>query len=49
MSEPHPLVLQLRFTRSEFMRGLRGVRDPDAQKRIQPMNCIPRSQTARDH
>ena len=37
---PHPLVLQLRFTRSEFRRALAGVSDEDAQKRILPMNCI---------
>jgi uncharacterized damage-inducible protein DinB len=40
MSEPHPLVLQLRFTRSEFARGIRGVGNADAQKRIEPMNSI---------
>ncbi len=37
---PHPLVLQLRFTRSEFMRGLEGLDHPDALKRMMPMNCI---------
>ncbi len=37
---PHPLVIQLRFTRSEFMRGLRGLKDSDARRRIEPMNCI---------
>jgi hypothetical protein len=37
---PHPLVLQLRFTRSEFQRALKGVTDEDAQRRIEPMNCI---------
>jgi len=36
----HPLVLQLRFTRKEFMRGLEGLGEADAQKRILPMNCI---------
>ena len=36
----HPLVLQLRFTRSEFKRALVGVSDEDARKRILPMNCI---------
>jgi len=40
MAEPHPLVLQLRFTRSEFMRAIRRVDDVDAQRRIPPMNCI---------
>ena len=37
---PHPLVLQLRFTRSEFQRGLTGLGDDDAHRRIGPMNCI---------
>jgi len=37
---PHPLVLQLRFTRSEFKRALAGLSDEDARKRILPMNCI---------
>lgn len=37
---PHPLVLQLRFTRSEFQRGLAGLSDEDARRRILPMNCI---------
>jgi hypothetical protein len=36
----HPLVTQLRFTRSEFVRCLAGVTDEDARKRIQPMNCL---------
>jgi hypothetical protein len=36
----HPLVLQLRFTRREFCRALAGVKDTDARKRYQPMNCI---------
>jgi hypothetical protein len=36
----HPLVLQLRFTRSEFQRGLKGVSDAAARQRILPMNCI---------
>jgi hypothetical protein len=36
----HPLVSQLRFTRSEFMRAVKGVNDEDARKRILPMNCI---------
>ncbi|HEX9116412.1 MAG TPA: DinB family protein [Anaerolineae bacterium] len=36
----HPLVLQLRFARSEFQRGLAGLSEADAQKRILPMNCI---------
>ena len=37
---PHPLVLQLRFTRSEFKRALRGLTDVEARKRFLPMNCI---------
>lgn len=37
---PHPLVTQLRFTRSEFLRAIRGVSDKDAHKRLLPMNCI---------
>ena len=36
----HPLVEQLRFTRSEFMRAVKGVSDRDARKRLMPMNCI---------
>ena len=36
----HPLVEQLRFTRSEWLRGLRGVREDDALRRFQPMNSI---------
>lgn len=37
---PHPLVDQLRFTRSEFVRGLEGVSPAAATKRLGPMNCI---------
>ncbi len=37
---PHPLVLQLRFTRSEFQRGLVGLTDDEARRRFLPMNCI---------
>ena len=37
---PHPLVEQLRFTRSEFQRGLVGIASEDARKRLLPMNCI---------
>lgn len=36
----HPLVLQLRFTRSEFRRALAGITDEDARRRFDPMNCI---------
>jgi uncharacterized protein (TIGR03083 family) len=35
-----PLVEQLRFTRSEFVRGLSEVSDPEAQQRFGAMNCI---------
>jgi uncharacterized damage-inducible protein DinB len=37
---PHPLVLQLRFTRREFKRALEGLNDADARRRFMPMNCI---------
>jgi hypothetical protein len=37
---PHPLVLQLRFARSEFRRALDGVTDEEARRRFLPMNCI---------
>jgi len=37
---PHPLVLQLRFARSEFQRGLEGVTEEEARRRFLPMNCI---------
>ena len=37
---PHPLVTQLRFARSEFVRCLAGVSDDDARRRLLPMNCI---------
>lgn len=36
----HPLVTQVRFARSEFKRGLRGVKEPDALHHFGPMNCI---------
>ncbi len=36
----HPLVMQLRFTRSEFVRCMQGVSAEDAVKRIGPMNCL---------
>lgn len=36
----HPLVDQLRFTRSEFKRALAGVTDEEARRRFMPMNCI---------
>lgn len=37
---PHPLVQQLRFTRKEFARGLEGLSEVDARRRLLPMNCI---------
>ncbi len=37
---PHPLVSQLRFTRSEFVRAIKGLNEEDACKRLMPMNCI---------
>jgi hypothetical protein len=36
----HPLVDQLRFTRSEFMRGIKGLGEDEARQRFNPMNCI---------
>jgi hypothetical protein len=36
----HPLVEQLRFARSEFVRSLDGVTDVEAVKRFRSMNCI---------
>lgn len=36
----HPLVDQLRFARSEFVRSLAGVGDEDARRRLGPMNCL---------
>jgi hypothetical protein len=36
----HLLVTQLRFARSEFVRGLEGVSEEDAIRRVMPMNCI---------
>jgi hypothetical protein len=35
-----PLVTQLRFARSEFVRCLDGVLPEDAVRRIKPMNCL---------
>jgi len=40
MPEPHPLVLQLRFTRSEFARSIARLEPADAQKRLEPTNSI---------
>lgn len=36
----HPLILQLYFTRKEFVRGLEGLANDEAQRRFLPMNCI---------
>lgn len=36
----HPLVEQLFFARSEFIRAIQGISEEEAQKRILPMNCI---------
>ena len=37
---PHLLVSQLRFARSEFVRGLEGLSEEDAVRRMMPMNSI---------
>jgi hypothetical protein len=37
---PHPRVEQLRFARAEWVRGLRGLGEADAQRRLEPMNSI---------
>ena len=37
---PHPIVEQLRFTRSEWLRGLRGVTEEDGARHFGPMNSI---------
>ncbi len=37
---PHPLVLQLRFTRSEFQTALKGVTPEEAVRHFGPMNSI---------
>ena len=36
----HPLVEQLRFARSEWLRGLRGIPEADGLRRLEPMNSI---------
>jgi uncharacterized damage-inducible protein DinB len=38
--QPHLLVAQLRFSRSEFVRCLEGVTEEEAVRRLMPMNCI---------
>ncbi len=40
MAGIHPLVFQLKFTRDEFKRALKGLAEEDATKRLMPMNCI---------
>jgi hypothetical protein len=37
---PHPLVTQLRFTRSEWVRGLKAVTAEEAARRFGPINPI---------
>ena len=37
---PHPLIDQLRFARSEFLRGVEGVSEDEGARRLMPMNCI---------
>jgi hypothetical protein len=39
-SKPHPIVEQLRFTRNEWLRGLRGVTEDVATRHLGPMNSI---------
>jgi hypothetical protein len=36
----HPLIIQLRFTRDEFVRGLTGLTDEEARRRFEPINSI---------
>jgi uncharacterized damage-inducible protein DinB len=36
----HPMVKQLRFTRSEWQRALAGLSNEDARRRLMPMNSI---------
>ena len=40
MAQIHPLIKQLRFTRSEFKRALVGLTEEEAARRFMPMNCI---------
>ena len=37
---PHPLVTQLRFTRREWIRGLKDVTAEEATRRFGPINPI---------
>jgi hypothetical protein len=36
----HPLIVQFRFTRSEWLRGLEGLSEEDGAHHLGPMNCI---------
>lgn len=36
----HPLITQLRFTRSEFQRALAGITEEEAQRRFEPINSM---------
>lgn len=36
----HPMIVQLRFTRSEFVRGLKKLTEEDAIRRLLPSNSI---------
>lgn len=36
----HPLVMQLRFARSEFVRCLDGVSEEDGRRHVQTLNCL---------
>lgn len=36
----HPLIEQVRFTREEWLRALRGVSEEDGSRKIEPMNTI---------
>ena len=36
----HPRVEQFRFARAEWVRGLRGLREEDGLRRLEPMNSI---------
>jgi hypothetical protein len=40
MTGNHPLVMQLKFTRTEFKRALKGLSEEEAAQRFLPMNCI---------
>jgi uncharacterized damage-inducible protein DinB len=37
---PHPLVVQLRFTRAEFKRALKDVTEAEAARRFLPLNSL---------